>query len=116
MILEKWSYVGDVLWGPTAHFLLVTRAMCSMGAPYVGCMCPSVVVGLTTGHTGKKGWTPGQLVARLCLMLLGRAGSPVAACGAYGVQGLVLACWWIEAGHRWLAAGPLGLGLVLTGW
>lgn len=28
-------------------FTLVTRAICSWGAPYVGCVVPSVVAGLT---------------------------------------------------------------------
>ena len=42
------AYVRDVLWGPAAHCILVTRAMCSRGAPYVGYMGPSVVSGLTT--------------------------------------------------------------------
>ena len=30
-ILEKWTYVGDVLWHP-AHSLLFTRAVFSRGA------------------------------------------------------------------------------------
>ena len=47
-ILEKWSYAGDIPWCPTTHVPLFTRAMCSKGAPYVGCLGPSIVDGLTT--------------------------------------------------------------------
>ena len=45
LILEKWSYVGDVLWGPAVQSLLVTRAVYSRGPHYVGCTGPSVVSG-----------------------------------------------------------------------
>ena len=48
LILEKWTYVGDVLWVPAAHCPLFTRVICSRGDPYVGCMVPSFVVGPTT--------------------------------------------------------------------
>ncbi|KAJ8785339.1 hypothetical protein J1605_007351 [Eschrichtius robustus] len=47
-ILEKWPYVGDILWGPVAHSPLITRAICCMGATYVSCMGSSVVMRLTT--------------------------------------------------------------------
>lgn len=46
-MLEKWSNLGDVLWGPAAHSLLITRAMLQ-DAPYVKCMDPCVVVGMTS--------------------------------------------------------------------
>lgn len=48
MISEKRPYVGDVLCGPAAHMLLVTRATCSRGVSYGCCRGPFVVVELTT--------------------------------------------------------------------
>lgn len=41
-ILEKWSYVRSILWGPAEHSLLDTRAICSRGALCVNCLVPSV--------------------------------------------------------------------------
>ena len=46
--LEKWPYVGDVLWCPAAHSPLATREICSRIAPYVNCMNLPVVVSLTS--------------------------------------------------------------------
>ena len=45
LTLEKWPFVRDVLCTPAAHSPLVTRAICSRDAPYVGCKDPSVVMG-----------------------------------------------------------------------
>ena len=53
------------LWGPVAHSPLVTRAICSSGAPYMGYMGLSVVaapttVGVQVGGAGPRpGWLPG---------------------------------------------------------
>ena len=33
MILEKWPFVGVILWGPAAHSPLVTRTICYRDAP-----------------------------------------------------------------------------------
>ena len=45
LTLEKWPFVGDILCVPAPQSPLVIRALCSRGAPYVGCMGPSVVAG-----------------------------------------------------------------------
>lgn len=66
-IVEKWPYIGGVLWGPAACSLLFTSVMCSKGASYVGCMGPSVVAGPTTvgaslGRPGFWAWSlPGTV-------------------------------------------------------
>lgn len=39
---------GDVLWDSAVDSTLVTRAVCSRGAPSVNCMGPSDVAGLTS--------------------------------------------------------------------
>ena len=63
--------MGDVLWVPAGHSPLVTRAVCSRGTLYVGCMGPSAVAVLTTvgvlaGAAGpSSGWLPGPAVWRL---------------------------------------------------
>ena len=61
--------VGDVLWGSGAQFPLVTRAISSRDAPYVGCKGPSVVAGLITVG-----------------VLVGKAGPPAL---------LAASCWWV---------------------
>ena len=45
--LEKWPFVGDILCFPAVHSSHNTGAIniCSMGPPYKGCVCPSVVAG-----------------------------------------------------------------------
>ena len=48
LILEKWTYVGYVLLHSAAHSPLVTRTVCSKGAPYVGYMGPYILVGPST--------------------------------------------------------------------
>ena len=45
LTLEKWPFVGDILYVPAAHFSLVTRSVCSQGVPYVGCVGPFVMEG-----------------------------------------------------------------------
>ena len=78
--MEKWSYIGDVLWGPAAHSPLVTRAICSRGAPYVGFMDPSVVAELTTvgavlcGAVPWPSWLPDPTSAVAVGLLVGRIG------------------------------------------
>ena len=42
--LEKWPFVGDILCVQAAYSPLVTRAVCSRGALYMGCTGPSVVM------------------------------------------------------------------------
>ena len=46
-------YVGDTLRDPVTFSPLVTRAIYSRGAPYIGCMGPSVVVGLVGRCAGR---------------------------------------------------------------
>lgn len=48
LILEKWPYEQDILWGPATYSSLAIRAKCFRGVPYVGCVLPSVVAELTT--------------------------------------------------------------------
>ena len=50
LILEKWPYVGDILWNPATQSSLVTRALCSRGVPYMDCVCvaSSFVAGMIT--------------------------------------------------------------------
>ena len=43
--LEKWPYVGNILWEQAAHIPRITRAVCSKNAFCMGCMDPSVMVG-----------------------------------------------------------------------
>ena len=45
LTLEKGPFEGEILCVPAAHSPLVTKAICSRGVPYVGCMDPSLVVG-----------------------------------------------------------------------
>ena len=52
-ILEKWSFIVRILWGPAAHFPMATRAICFRGIPYVGYIFPSVVAGVTTVGIGE---------------------------------------------------------------
>ena len=58
--------------GPSSTFPLVTRALCSRSAPYVGCMGPSTVVGPTAegtlvGRAGPwPGWLPGTSLCHGC--------------------------------------------------
>ena len=44
-ILGKWHLVGNILWVSGEYSLLVTRAICSWDALYVGCLGLSVIVG-----------------------------------------------------------------------
>ena len=44
-LLEKWPYVGYVLWDPAAYSSLVTRARCSMSVPYLGWVGSSPLAG-----------------------------------------------------------------------
>ena len=90
--MEKWPYVADVLWGPAVYSPLVTRAICSRGALYVGFMGPSVVAGTIVGAlTGGAGpwpsWLPG-LAARGC-------------CWATAGQGQVLVWLDMEVRGAW---------------
>lgn len=63
LIMEKWPYGEDILWGPASHSFW--SAVCSRGVPCVCCVCPSVVTGLTTvcmlvGGVGPQpSWLPG---------------------------------------------------------
>lgn len=45
LCLEKWSFVGGILCIPAAYLPLVTGALCSRDAPYMGCMGPPAVAG-----------------------------------------------------------------------
>lgn len=54
LILEKWTYVGYVLLHSAAYSLLVTRAVCSKGATYVG---PYVLVEPSTQMGAAGPWT-----------------------------------------------------------
>ena len=57
--------MGDVLWVLAAHSPLVIKSICSGGAPYVGGMWPSAVVGLSiagmlvVGAGSWHAWLPG---------------------------------------------------------
>ena len=88
----EWPPVGDFQWGLAAYSPLFTGAICSRGAPYVGCMGLSLVAGLTTVGTlvGRAG---PQMAARPCLMLRllplwwAWPGPGKAGCRALGVLG-----------------------------
>ena len=58
----SWPYAGHSLW-VQQHAPVTTRDICSRGAPYASCMCPSVVTGLTTVGTlaGKADSQPSWL-------------------------------------------------------
>ena len=59
-------------WGLVTYSLLVTRTICSRGTPYVGCMCPAMLAGLTAVSVlvGGAGpwhcWLPGFMWCRGC--------------------------------------------------
>ena len=64
LILEKCSYVGDVLWGSAACSPLVTRALCSREA-----VCaPLLWQDWLPWVRWQWGWTLTHVVARLCLV------------------------------------------------
>lgn len=45
--MEKWPYVGDILWGPVTT--LWSPQLYALGVPpYAGCVGPSAVAGLNT--------------------------------------------------------------------
>ena len=48
LTLEKWPFIRYILCIPAAHSPLVTRSICSWGAPYMGCMDPFFCGRLTT--------------------------------------------------------------------
>lgn len=58
LILEKWPYVGEILWIPEAYSPLVTRTACSLSVPYMGHMGPSpvdVLIGIAkTAFAGSR--------------------------------------------------------------
>lgn len=72
LILEKWAYIVDILWGPVTCLPLVTRVVRSRGATYVGCMHPSVVWALTTlrrlvcGASSQTSWLQGYFSCGGC--------------------------------------------------
>ena len=45
LILEKWSFVGNVLGIPAVHILLVTGAIWFKVTPYMSCGGSSVLMG-----------------------------------------------------------------------
>ena len=85
------------------------RPLCyqsSRHAPYVGCMGPSVVVGLTTVGLLVDGADPGQVGCQALprvlavSLLVGRPRSWHGCLQGPGVPGLVPICWW-----AWLGPG-----------
>ena len=46
--IDKWPYVGDVLWGPVSRFSMATRARYTRS---ISCVCSSIVVRLTPAGT-----------------------------------------------------------------
>ena len=69
--LGEVAYIGDVLWDPAAHSSLVTRAICSRGMPYVGCVgapgpvgCQTLPPAQAAGLLGWQGQLPVWLAAR----------------------------------------------------
>ena len=92
-ILEKWPHVGDIQWVPVAHSLLVTRAICSRGAP-VGLPVPfcgrAAMVGVLVGGAGPQPGCEALPHVVAAGLLEGGVGFP-AVCLALG---LGLACWW----------------------
>lgn len=70
--MEKWPVVGDVLCILAAHSPLATRAICSRGVPYVGCVSPSVVAGGLVGVAGPWfGWVALPCVEAAVCWLVG---------------------------------------------
>ena len=136
--LEMSPFVWKVLWVPAAHSLLGTRASCSRGAFYVGCVDPSIVVADYCGQSGRHSWTLVQWAARPSLVwrLLtagwwaGSQGSQLLnpRLGQGAAPGVVLARWWVGLDHGaagwrvqgisapvlacwWVGPRPRGLGL-----
>ena len=129
MILEKWPYIGDLLWGPAAQSPLVTRAICSRHAAYVGFMGPSVVkgptaVGALVGGAGPwHGWLPGPALCSGCwptggwrwvleCWLQSLEGPGTDACPLFGGAGF-LHGWLLGVGHPWTGAAWLVGGWVI---
>lgn len=60
-ILEKWAYVENVPLELSIMLPLVTRALCSSGAPYVGCVGSSIVWALLISAAavvvGARSWS-----------------------------------------------------------
>ena len=75
-ILEKQPYVRDILWAPGIYSSLVIKSICSSSFPYVGCVGPSVVVGLNTLGMLVGGAGPGQFVCQTLIHIVA-AGPPV---------------------------------------
>ena len=69
LTLEKWPYIGDVLWGPAAHSPLVTRAICSTGATLCGLGWPFCCGWADyCGWTCRWDWSLAWLASRSCLI------------------------------------------------
>ena len=99
LTLEMWPFIGDILCVPATYSPLVIRTICFRGAPYVGHVFPSIVVGCLLWVVLQVWVAPVQLVARPCL-----------------VWRLLLTDGWGWV-TRWLAVEPQEiLGLVLTYW
>ena len=63
LTVEKWPSVGDILCVPTTYSLLVTRATCSRGVPYVDWVVP-----LLLWWSDYYGWLAlDWLLSMLCL-------------------------------------------------
>lgn len=122
--LEKWLYIGDVLWGPTENSLWSPELYALGVAPY-GCVCPSAVVRPGTEATRWMRLTPAQVTARPCLYAVmwahwrtGQAHSMVG-CAARRGLGLLLASheWgWVPCMVVCVAQGRVSWGLVLAHW
>ena len=123
LILEKWHYVGDILWGPAAHSTLIVRAVCSRGAPYVSCISPSLVVApitvdvLVGGTSPQPSWLLGPTSYGGCWPRVGGAGSWNGWLAIQGILGLSLAWCWAGPGSSVTGNRAQGVpGLVLTCW
>lgn len=75
--------MAHIRWGPAACSFLVTRDISSRDDPYVGCMHPSVVAGLSTvsalvGEAGPQhGWLRGHTLFGGCKLAGGQGRLPM---------------------------------------
>ena len=108
--------IQDTSYGVQQHAPLVTRDICSRGAPYVSCKYPSVVTGLTTVGTlagkadSQPSWQKVMIHAVTSGLIEGGVGFPSSClCGPEG-------CWagvthkWVEPGTRVVVRAGLGGG------
>ena len=122
-MLEKGPCIGGVLWGSTAHSPMVTRAICSRGAFYVGSIHPSVVarltaMGILVGGTGPQpSWLKGPASCGGCRPTGGnsRFSMWLAAWPRSGEHRVAAGHWWVRLGPHATVCVDTVLGVLSTG-